>query len=67
MKQGSGHSSDSGQKREPIPHAIAPGGAAQLGTAVVKNPTPLGAGRGFAAPQPVATTVHECGSQGKHT
>jgi len=66
MKQGTGHSSDSAQKREPIPHAINPGGAAQLGIAVIKNPTPLDAGRGYSAPQPVATTNHPCGSQGKH-
>ncbi len=66
MKQGSGHSTDSAQKREPIPHAINPGGAAQLGVAVVKNPTPLEAGRGFSAPAPVATTIHQSGSQGTH-
>ncbi len=66
MKQGPGHSSDSGQKREPIPHAINPGGAAQLGVAVISNPTPLEAGRGFTAPQPVATTIHHGGSQGNH-
>ncbi len=66
MKQGSGHSTDSGRKQEPIPHAIHPGGAAQLGVAVISNPTPLEAGRGFSAPQPVATTVHHCGSQGEH-
>ncbi len=67
MKQGSGHSTDSGRKSEPVPHAINPGGAAQLGVAVVKNPTPLEAGRGFTAPQPVATTIHPGGSQGKHS
>jgi len=66
MRQGSGHSSDSGQKREPVPHAINPGGAAQLGVAVISNPTPLEAGRGFTAPKPATTTIHHGGSQGNH-
>lgn len=66
MKQGSGHSTDSGRKSEPVSHAINPGGAAQLGIAVVKNPTPLEGGRGFMAPEPVATTIHHSGSQGTH-
>jgi hypothetical protein len=67
MKQGTGQSSDSGRKQEPVSHAINPGGAAQLGVAVIKNPTPLDAGRGFTAPKPVAETIHHCGSQGKHS
>src|SRR5882762_10105833 len=66
-KQGRADSnSASGQKREPIPHAISPAGAAQLGTHVIKNPTPLGAGRGFSAPAPSGETNHPSGSQGKH-
>lgn len=66
MKQGTGNNSMSGQKREPIAHAIDPGGAAQLGTMVVQNPTPLNAGRGYMAPAPVSETTSNCGSQGKH-
>jgi hypothetical protein len=53
-------------KVEPTAHAIDPGGAAQLGIAVVSNPTPLGAGRGYMAPAPVSCTTSNCGSQGKH-
>lgn len=66
MKQGSGNSSRGDTKREPISHAINPGGVSELGNAVAKNPSPMSAGRGFTAPAPVATTTHECGSQGKH-
>ena len=66
MKQGSGNSTSGGQMRQPVSHAISPGGAAQLGTMVIKNPTPLDAGRGFSAPAPVSCTTSNCGSQGKH-
>lgn len=66
MKQGSAPTVASGQKREPIVHAINPGGADQLGSMEAQNPTPLNAGRGFLAPAPVATTTHHCGSQGEH-
>jgi len=67
MKQGQANpNGPSGQKREPIAHAIDPGGAAQLGIMVVQNPTPLNAGRGYMAPEPVSCTTSNCGSQGKH-
>ncbi len=65
-KQGSGHSTNSGQKREPIVHGIDPGGVSQIGNMVVTNPEPIYESRGFTAPKPVATTVHHCGSQGEH-
>lgn len=66
MKQGSGNSSAGERKIEPRSQAVNPGGAAQLGTAVISNPTPLYAGRGYTAPAPAATTSHKAGSQGKH-
>jgi hypothetical protein len=66
MKQGSGSSRTGDQKREPISHAKDPGGAAQIGVIVVKNPTPLDAGRGYRSPSPAADDRHPCGSQGKH-
>lgn len=65
MKQGQGTTVTS-FKVEPIPHAINPGGAAQLGTMVISNPTPLADGRGFSAPRPVSETNSNCGSQGEH-
>ena len=66
MKQGSGNNSDGGRKREPIAHAINPGGVSEIGNHVARNPSPMSDGRGFMAPQPVATTTHHCGSQGLH-
>ncbi len=64
MKQGTGVQVTS-MKVEPISHAINPGGAAQLGTMVLVNPTPLADGRGFSAPAPTACTIHPHGSQGE--
>lgn len=66
MKQGPATSRVGDQKREPIVHAINPGGVSQLGGAVAKNPEPLSAGRGFTAPAPTACTAHPSGSQGTH-
>lgn len=66
MKQGSGNNTASGQKTEPIPHAINPGGAAQLGTIVIQNPTPLDGGRGYSAPKNKSESSSNCGSQGKY-
>lgn len=66
MKQGSGNSRTGDTKREPISRAVNPGGAAQLGTAVISNPTPLYAGRGYTAPAPAKVDSHPAGSQGKH-
>ncbi len=65
MKQGRGVSVTS-MKVEPIPHAISPGGADQLGQQVFQNPTPLADGRGFSAPRPIGVTSHKGGSQGEH-
>lgn len=65
MKQGPSTSSAGDTKREPISHGVNPGGAAQLGTMVIKNPVPLYLGRGIEAPK-TATTIHHSGSQGKH-
>ncbi len=67
MKQGSGHSSDSGRKIEPRSHAINPGGVAQMGEMVgtAKSIEPMGAGRGFTAPK-AGMEQHHSGSQGKH-
>lgn len=66
MHQGNGNNSDSGQKREPIAHAINPAGASAIGQMFVKNVPNLHEGRGFMAPAPMAETTHHCGSQGKH-
>lgn len=66
MHQGSGNNSNSERKREPIAHAINPGGVSQIGAHVGNNPESINAGRGFMAPSPVAETIHHCGSQGKH-
>lgn len=65
MRQGSGNNSDGGRKREPIVHAINPGGVSEIGLAVAKNPEPMHLARGFTAPAPVACTTHPAGSQGK--
>lgn len=62
MKQGSGTTTQSAHKREPISRAVNPGGADQLGQVVGKNPTPLYAGRGYEAPV-AKTTIHPKGSQ----
>lgn len=66
MKQGPSKSSDGGRKREPISHAISPGGVSQIGLAQGVRPESIHAGRGFSAPGPSGTTVHHGGSQGKH-
>ena len=67
MKQGrADHSNMAGTKREPISHAVDPGGVSELGCIVAKNPQPLYAGRGFEAPAPKAETIHNRGSQGRY-
>lgn len=67
MKQGRAqHSGDAGQKREPIPHAINPGAVSEIGIHHVRTaPEPMTLGRGYTAPK-ADTTIHHCGSQGKH-
>lgn len=64
MKQGTGVTVTS-MKMEPVSRAVNPGGTDQLGNMVAQNPTPLFGGRGFSAPEPVACTIHPCGSQGE--
>lgn len=56
------------RKREPISHAVNPGGAAQIGIAQANRMAviPLYAGHGYEAPVGGGTTIHENGSQGKH-
>jgi hypothetical protein len=67
MKQGSGNSSHSAGKIEPRSTAVSPSAAGQIGIQTMNTQSnPLNIGRGFAAPAPVATTTHHCGSQGKH-
>lgn len=68
MRQGKATLDDLGsRKREPIVQVINPGGAAQQGIMVVQNPTPMDGGRGFMAPEPTTQTVHNGGTQGKHS
>lgn len=76
MKQGSGKSTMSEQKREPIAHAMNPAGVAQIGSAMGNHATGQGKilngasvsidrGRGFEAPKDAGRTVHHGGSQGR--
>jgi hypothetical protein len=76
MKQGSGHSTHSQGKVEPKPHAINPGGVAQLGIMQGNHVTGEGAsvngaveamhkGRGYSAPK-AGEDTHHCGSQGRY-
>lgn len=65
-QQGNGNNSDGGRKREPVVRSISPGYVGELGNMVFQNPTPMGNGRAFMSPQPVADTRYEGGSQGKH-
>lgn len=66
MKQGTGNSSNSAQKREPVVHSISPKAVSQIGTSIYQGQEPMGNGRGFTAPQPMGKTIHHGGSQGKH-
>ena len=66
MKEGTGRTTQSGQKREPIPHAVSPAAVSEIGIHQVRGTSlPLYIGRGLEAPM-VGTTIHESGSQGKH-
>ena len=66
MKQGTGSTTQSGQKREPIPHKVNVAAVADEGLQVIRGTSvPLYAGRGIEAPM-AGTTIHESGSQGKH-
>lgn len=66
MKQGSGHTTSSAHKTEPVSKAVNPGAVGEIGTQVVRHTSlPLYEGRGLKAPMQ-GCTVHNCGSQGKH-
>lgn len=56
-----------GQKREPLPHAVDPGYAAQLGAHVGTRRAveQMYEGHGYKAPM-AGSEVHQSGSQGKH-
>lgn len=67
MKQGQAQSSKMGStKVEPIPHAVNVAAVAEEGIQVLRHTSlPLYEGRGLEAPM-VGTTIHHCGSQGRH-
>ncbi len=66
MKQGTGNSTNSAQKREPIAHAVSPAAVSEIGIHQVRHTSlPLYEGRGLEAPMQ-GTTNHPTGSQGKH-
>ena len=65
MTQGPVKNTSSGGKIEPMSHAVDEGAVGWLGLAQgIKGP-PLYEGRGLEAPKAM-TTIHDCGSQGKH-
>ena len=77
MKQGSGRSTDSARKMEPVVHSINPKAVAQIGTALGNKATdvpgtlrggaePMHQGRGFSAPHDAGRTIHHGGSQRRH-
>jgi len=67
MKQGQAtHSGSGSTKIEPRSHAVSPEAVAEIGLQVVRHTTvPIYEGRGLEAPM-AGTTIHHCGSQGKH-
>ena len=67
MKQGQASTSGmASQKREPIAHAVNPAAVSEIGVHQVRHTSlPLYEGRGLEAPMQ-GTTIHHCGSQGKH-
>lgn len=67
MKQGMAQSSKMGStKVEPKSMAVNPVAVADIGIQQVRTRSvPMYEGRGLEAPM-VGTTIHECGSQGKH-
>lgn len=77
MKQGQASSSGPGsRKREPVAHAVSPGGVSQIGESLGNHVTdsakilhgavePLYKGRGYEAPM-TKSTIHHGGSQGRH-
>lgn len=66
MKEGTGRTTQSGHKQEPIPHKVNPAAVAGIGIhSVNRNSMPMYEGRGLKAPM-AGTTTHPQGSQGKH-
>lgn len=67
MKQGQATTSRVGStKQEPRSQAVNPGAASSIGLQEVRTRSePLYEGRGLKAPM-VGTSIHKCGSQGKH-
>lgn len=68
MKQGqASNNGNSGQKREPISHAVSPCAVDQLGNHVGTRRAveQLYEGHGYKAPMGKGTTVHPSGTQGK--
>jgi len=66
MKQGTANNTDSGRKREPIAHAVSPAAVSEIGIQQIRTTSlPLYEGRGLEAPMQ-GSTIHHCGSQGKH-
>lgn len=66
MKQGTGNTTASGQKHEPVVHSVNPKAVSEIGNAQFKSSETMHQGRGFTAPQPQGRTIHHGGSQGKH-
>ena len=66
MKQGTGNSTQSGQKREPIAHKVNVAAVSEIGIHQVRSTSlPLYEGRGLEAPMQ-GISNHPQGSQGKH-
>ena len=66
MKQGSGNSSHSAGKVEPKSRGMNPAAVADIGIQQVRTTSiKMHEGRGIEAPK-AASTIHHCGSQGKH-
>jgi len=67
VKQGQATTSSvASTKREPIAHAVNPAAVAEIGIHEARvTSLPLYEGRGLEAPMQ-GTTIHHCGSQGKH-
>ena len=66
MKQGTGNSTQSGQKREPIAHKVNVAAVSEIGIHQVRGTSlPLYEGRGLEAPMQ-GISNHPQGSQGKH-
>lgn len=66
MKQGTGNSSIGDRKVEPRSKAVNVPAVAEMGQQYVRTSSlKLYSGRGYEAPM-AGSTVHHCGSQGKH-